>query len=422
LLALRLSKNFAKTAKSVPAGEVARNAKLLIRAGFVHKETAGVYALLPLGLAVLENIKEIIREEMNAIGGQELIMTNLQRKELWEKTDRWDNKKVDIWFKTELQNGHELGLAWSHEEPITNMMTSFIHSYRDLPAYVYQFQTKLRNELRAKSGIMRCREFVMKDLYSYSLDEKAHQKFYESMQETYMKIFEQAGLGKSTYLTFASGGAFTQFSHEFQTVTEAGEDTIYIDEHKNIAINEEVMTDEVIKQLGADKKKLKKTKAAEVGNIFSFGDVKSKQLNLYYDDENDKTKPVILGSYGIGVTRLMGVIAEHFADAKGLAWPENIAPAKVCLVRIGDEEKVVQAAEELFNELKANNISVVYDDRDARPGEKFADADLMGIPVRAVISQKTLAKEKIEIKHRKSDKTKFLSQDELVSHFAGSKK
>ncbi len=421
MLALRLSENFAKTSKTLPAGEVAKNAQLLIQAGFIHKETAGVYAVLPLGLATLENIKSIIREEMNKIGGQEMLMTTIQRKDLWQKTDRWDENEVDIWFKTKLQSGAELGLAWSHEEPITDMMRNFVSSYRDLPAYVYQFQTKLRNELRAKSGIMRCREFVMKDLYSYSLDEKQHQKFYESVQEAYVRIFKRAGLGDCTYLTFASGGAFTQFSHEYQTVTEAGEDTIYIDEKKNIAINEEVLTDEVIKQLGVDKKNLKKTKAAEVGNIFSFGDVKSKQLDLCYHDEHGKTKPVILGSYGIGVTRLMGVIVERFADERGLLWPENIAPAKVYLARLGDDKQVVAAADKLFEELKNSNISVIYDDRDLRPGQKFADADLLGIPCRAVISQKSLEKDKIEIKYRISDKTELLDTKSLILRLSGFK-
>lgn len=422
MLSLKLSENFARTSKSVSADEVARNAKLLIQAGFIHKETAGVYALLPLGLQVLENLKSIIREEMNSLGAQELIMTSLQRKDLWEKTDRWDDKNVDIWFKTQLQSGQELGLAWSHEEPIVDMMRSFISSYRDLPASVYQFQTKLRNELRAKSGIMRCREFVMKDLYSCSLDEKQHQKFYDEVTASYMRIFKSVGLGDKTYLTFASGGAFTQFSHEFQTLIEAGEDTIHIDEEKNIAINEEVFSDEVIKKLGVDKAGLKKAKAAEVGNIFSFGSIKSEQLGLTYDGEDGKTKPVILGSYGIGVTRLMGVIAECFADEKGIAWPKNVAPAQVYLARLGEDKKVVEAADKLFEELKKKSVSVLYDDRDIRPGQKFADADLMGIPCRVVISEKSLDKGKVEIKYRKGDKVEFLSQDELISGFSGFKK
>src|SRR5580704_15269385 len=245
LAAMRLSQLFTRTTKNLPADETARNAQLLIQAGFVHKEMAGVYAYLPLGLRVLENIKRVVREEMNAIGGQELIMTALQRKELWEVTDRWDDEKVDVWFKSQLKSGGEVGFGGSHEEPITDMMKNFIASYRDLPAYVYQFQTKLRNELRAKSGIMRGREFVMKDMYTYTTDEASHKKIYDAISAAYMNVFNRVGLGEITYLTFASGGAFTQFSHEFQTISPVGEDTIYVHKNKKIAVNEEVLTDEV---------------------------------------------------------------------------------------------------------------------------------------------------------------------------------
>jgi prolyl-tRNA synthetase len=261
----------------------------------------------------------------------------------------------------------------------------------------------------------------MKDLYSYSLNEEQHQKFYDKAKDSYMKVFERVGLGDSTYLTFASGGAFTQFSHEFQTVTRAGEDTIYIDEEKRIAINEEVYTDEVIDQLGVNKDKLKKTKAAEVGNIFSFGATKSEQLDLSYTDENGATKPVILGSYGIGITRLLGVIVEHFADEAGIVWPENVAPARVYIARLGEDDVVVKEADKLFETLKQKGISVIYDDRDARPGQKFADADLMGIPCRVVISQKSLDKNKLEIKYRTSDKTELLEAEKLISKLAGFK-
>src|SRR5579862_1992708 len=234
---MRMTDLFTRTSRAAPAEETAKNAQLLIRAGFVHKEMAGGYSYLPLGLRVLENIKAIVREEMSAIGGQELIMTTLQRRELWEKTDRWDDEKVDVWFKSNLKSGTEIGFGWSHEEQITEMMKNYISSYRDLPISVYQFQTKLRNELRAKSGIMRGREFVMKDLYSYSHDTKAHEKFYEAVKQAYLRVFERIGLGAVTFVTFASGGAFTQFSHEFQTITDAGEDIIYLDRGKKLAVN-----------------------------------------------------------------------------------------------------------------------------------------------------------------------------------------
>ncbi|MEK9174305.1 MAG: aminoacyl--tRNA ligase-related protein, partial [Patescibacteria group bacterium] len=185
---MKQSQLFTKTRKTAPKDEVSKNAELLIRAGYVYKEMAGVYAYLPLGIQVLEKIKAIVREEMDSIGGQEIIMTSLQRKEIWENTNRWSDETVNVWFKSQLKNGVEVGFGWSHEEPITEMMKDFITSYRDLPVFVYQFQTKLRNELRAKSGIMRGREFVMKDLYSYATDEEMHEKFYQSVIEAYKRV------------------------------------------------------------------------------------------------------------------------------------------------------------------------------------------------------------------------------------------
>lgn len=415
---MRLSRLFTKTSRSAPADETAKNAQLLIQAGYIYKEMAGVYAYLPLGIRVVENVKQIVREEMNELGAYEIIMTNLQRQELWEITDRWDDDKVDVWFKSTLKNGSPVGLAWSHEEPITHMMKNYIESYRDLPANVYQFQTKLRNELRAKSGIMRGREFVMKDLYSYSRSQEEHQKFYDAVTAAYLKVFERVGIGDLTFVTYASGGSFTQFSHEFQTLTEAGEDVIYLDRKKKLAINKEVFTDEVIKQLELNKDELEEIKASEVGNIFSFGGTKSEQLDLYFTDQDGKDKPVILGSYGIGITRLIGVIAELFADDKGLVWPEAIAPAKVHLIRIGDSDTTVKAADELYNVLTDSKIQVIYDDRNARPGEMFADADLMGIPHRVVISDKTIANSSLEYKARTSSESKQISKEELLKILA----
>jgi prolyl-tRNA synthetase len=394
------SKLFTKTRKEAPKDEVSKNAQLLIKAGFINKEMAGVYDFLPLGLRVVNKICDIIREEMNMLGGQEMNMTTLQRKELWEKTNRWSDEKVDIWFKSVLKNGAEIGLGWSHEEPITDMMKNFIGSYRDLPIYVYQFQNKLRNELRAKSGIMRGREFLMKDMYSYSIDEVAHKEFYDKTTQAYLRVFSRVGLKADTFVTFASGGAFTQFSHEFQTITEAGEDIIYVDRQKGIAINKEVFNDEVIKQLGLDRKDLEEVRAAEVGNIFSFGEIKSKELDLYYKDDLGKPKAVILGSYGIGVTRLMGVVVEKFSDDKGLVWPIEIAPFKVHLIQIGDGVEVRKAAESLYEELQKNGVEVLFDDRDARPGDKFADSDLFGIPLRIIVSEKTLMAGEYEVKER----------------------
>ncbi len=410
---MRISQNFTRTLKDAPSDEVALNAQLLIRAGFVYKVMAGVYAYTPLGIRVLENIKQIVREEMNAVGGQELIMTNLQPKEVWESTTRWSDDVVDIWFKTKLQDGTELGLAWSHEEPIMEMMRGYIKSYKDLPAKVYQFQTKLRNELRAKSGIMRGREFVMKDMYSLHTSAEDLDAFYQATIEAYNRCYERFGIGNDTYMTFASGGAFTKFSHEFQTICDAGEDIIYLHREKNIAINEEVL-DEAIKELGIERDELERVKTAEVGNIFNFGTEKGEQMNVTFTDSDGSQKPVHLGSYGIGITRVMGVIVEKFADEKGIVWPESIAPAKVYLVQIGGDASK-QQANELYDTLQAKGIEVIYDDRDERPGAKFADAELMGIPYRVTVSDRLLADQKFELTSRKGGETILLTRDELLA-------
>jgi prolyl-tRNA synthetase len=410
---MKSSQLFTKTRKEAPADETAKNAQLLIKAGFVYKVMAGVYAYTPLGLRVVENIKQIVREEMNAVSGQELIMTNLQRQETWEITGRWSDEAVDVWFKTKLQDGTELGLAWSHEEAIMEMMQQYVKSYKDLPQSVYQFQTKLRNELRAKSGIMRGREFVMKDMYSLHATEEDCNKYYDQVIEAYKRCFDRFGIGESTFVTFASGGAFTKFSHEFQTICDAGEDVLYVNADHTVAVNEEVL-DAATEEIGVDKSTLTAVKSAEVGNIFKFGTEKSEKMGIYYTDETGNQKPIYLASYGIGITRVMGVIVEKFADEKGLVWPENISPFKVYLARLGDIPSVVSAADDLYKSLTEAGITVLYDDRDERPGAKFADADLMGIPYRLVVSQKTVEAGKHELKERTGTDTTMVSVDELI--------
>ncbi|HTE58500.1 MAG TPA: proline--tRNA ligase [Verrucomicrobiae bacterium] len=562
---MRLSVLFTKTRKNVPADEKAKNAQLLIRAGYIHKEMAGAYSYLPLGLMVIENIKQIVREEMDVIGGQELLMTSLQPKATWEVTDRWNDEIVDIWFKSKLKDGSEVGFGWSHEEPIIEMIKQHLGSYRDLPITVYQFQTKLRNELRAKSGVMRGREFLMKDMYSCSVDAEHHEKFYQASIEAYMRVYERLGLKDDTHITFASGGAFTQFSHEFQTVCDAGEDYIFQIPSTGEAFNQEiapaqapaVKSDEIplpmeevegkdligveplakflkipvekttktmlyVTDAGkvvaaavrggydinedklkavvgaasialADEATVKRVtgaevgyagllglsgdvqivvdescqdranfemganhthhhsinvnwgrdlpepdtyhdikvarqgdrhpdtgevysvqKTAEVGNIFNFGTQKSEDMNFTFTNEAGEKQFVHLGSYGIGVSRLMGVVAEKFSDERGLIWPENVAPARVSIVRIGNEADVVKTADEIYNRLTEARVAVLYDDRDMRPGEKFADADLMGIPYRIVVSKKTVEASQHELKARTEEHARTMGIDELV--------
>jgi len=408
---MRVSQLFTKTLKQAPADEVAKNAQLLIRAGFVYKEMAGAYAYLPLGLRVLENIKAIVREEMNSINSNELIMTSLQRKEVWERTTRWDDEVVDVWFKTQLKDGTEVGLGWSHEEPIVEMLKSYVQSYKDLPVSLYQFQSKMRNELRAKSGVMRGREFLMKDMYSVHASAEDLSNYYDSAIEAYKRVYSRLGLGDDTYVTFASGGAFTKFSHEFQTICDAGEDVIYLHREKNIAINEEVIDDAVI-ELGINRSELEMVKTAEVGNIFNFGTKKTDEMGLYAINQAGEKQSLYLGSYGIGVTRLIGVIAEKLSDEKGLVWPEAVAPYRVYLVSIGD---VAQQATELYEMLQAEGVTVLYDDRDERPGSKFADAELIGLPHRVTISERLLAENKLEYTNRQSGETSVLTRDELLA-------
>lgn len=562
---MRVSNLFTKTSKTAPADEVARNAQLLTRAGFIHKEMAGVYTYLPLGLRVLEKIKKIVREEMNDIGGQEVMMTTLQPKEIWEKTDRWDDAKVDNWFKTKLTNGTELGVGLTHEEPVVDALSAYINSYKDLPIYVYQVQNKFRNELRAKSGLLRGREFVMKDMYSFARTQSEHDELYEKAAQSYHRVYDRLGLGDITFRVKADGGIFTErFSDEYQTLSPVGEDTLFkvpdsdtyyneevapsqapavasptadalpmqevegaglvgvealskflgisveqttktmlytTDSGKTIAavvrggyeINEiklrkvvdvkslkladeetvrrvtgaeigyagiinlapevEIYVDEscanrVNFEMGAnhtdhhsinvnwgrdlpepemfyDIKVAKKGdihpetgkvyelhRAVEVGNIFPLETKYTEALGVRYTDEKGVGQPIIMGCYGIGVSRLMGVIAEHFSDDKGLVWPVNIAPFAVYLVRIGGDA-AIKHADELYEELKGRGIEVLYDDRDERPGAKFADAELMGIPHRVTVSDRLLAENKYEYTQRTTGETRTLTADEL---------
>ncbi len=558
---MKQSKIFTKTSKTAPADEVSKNAKLLIQAGFVHKEMAGVYSFLPLGLRVLNKIKQIAREEMEKIDSQEIIMSGLQNKKVWEKTKRWSDEVVDVWFKAPLKAGGEVGFGWSHEEPITNMMINHINSYKDLPVSVFQFQTKLRNEERAKSGILRGREFVMKDMYSYCKSEEELENYYQSAIVAYNKFYDRVGLGNDTHVVFADGGAFTEFSHEFQTLSEIGEDLIFKVPEEDKYLNQEIVelkieteqdqkeekkemkeifgkgligvdtlaeflkidvkkttktilfeTDEgkvvavairgdrdideskvkkivgatglvlasektvfevtgakvgyagmlnlpdsvqkiwdystegrINFEMGANKtdyhninvnfgrdieepkdffdvaeardgdihpktgEKYKTFKATEVGNIFNFGQEKAREMELFFKDKEGKETPAWLGSYGIGITRVMGLVVEKMSDEKGIIWPEAIAPFQVHLINIGEEEK----AEELYNKLQEKGIEVLWDDRDKRPGEKFGDADLIGIPNRVVISPKSLEAGGVEFKKRNEENGEIVSVEEL---------
>lgn len=413
---MRQTQLFTKTRKEAPKDEESKNAQLLIRAGYIHKEMAGVYDLLPLGLKVIKKIEGIIREEMNSISGQEVEMTTLQDSGKWKQAGKWDDDVVDIWFKTQLKNGAELGMAFSHEEAFAELLGNHINSYKDLPRYVYQFQTKFRNELRAKSGIMRGREFYMKDMYSFNTSISEMNKFYKEASDAYERIFSRAGIGDFTFKTVADGSVFGDRSHEFQTVSEVGEDIIYIDEDKKLAINKEVYTDEKIKELDLDKGNLIEKKSIEVGNIFPIEDKVSKSMDFTFKNSEGKEELVIMGSYGIGLGRLMGAIVETLSDDKGIVWPKEVSPFDIHLVTLGtDNEEVVEFANHVYDAFKERGIEVLYDDRDARPGEKLADSDLIGISTRIVIGKKTIESGEVEVVDRKTGKVRYISESEIMS-------
>jgi prolyl-tRNA synthetase len=385
-----------------------------------------VYSFLPLGLRVMNKITTIIREEMNAIGGEELFLTALQDKNVWDTTGRWSDAVVDNWFKTKLKNGGDVGLGFTHEESLTALVGEYVNSFRDLPFSTYQIQTKFRNEARAKSGIMRGREFLMKDLYSFSRDEKEHLIFYEKAKEAYKNIFKRVGLSDYTYLTYASGGTFSKYSHEFQAITEAGEDIIYISKEdygkgiemdpNHAAINKEIFTDDLKKSLGllGD---FEEKKSVEIGNIFTLGTKYSEALGLSYTNETGQKIPVFMGSYGIGLGRLMGTIVEILSDGKGIIWPKSVAPFQVHMIGINQKNKpeVTKMINDTYESLKKAGVETLLDDREATAGEKFADSDLIGIPIRVVISEKSIGQNTFETKERTEKEPKQLSLQDIIS-------
>lgn len=404
---MKQSQLFTKTQKNAPKDEASVNAQLLIRGGFVDKLMAGVYSLLPLGWRVMKKIEQIIREEMNAIGGREIFMPALQPKESWKKTGRW--KTMDDLYKLKDASGKEFALGPTHEEVIVPLMKKFVSSYKDLPLYAYQFQTKFRMELRAKSGILRGREFLMKDLYSFHLTQDDLDAYYDKAKSAYFRIFNRMEIGEKTYLTFASGGTFSMYSHEFQTLTSAGEDIIYICKKCNQAINKEIIV--AVKTCPNCKQaNFRKEKAVEVGNTFKLGIKYSLPFDLSVVNEKGKKILVAMGCYGIGLPRLMGTIVEVHHDKNGIIWPESVAPFQFHLISLGKNKE----AEKIYKELTRKNAEVFYDDRDVSAGEKFADADLIGIPYRLVVSEKSLKSGGVEIKKRNEKKEAILSTNTLV--------
>ena len=409
---MRYTQLFGKTTKNTPAEEDSINAKYLIQGGFVSKQLAGVYNYLPLGLRVLNKIQNIIREEMNAVGANEVLMPTLTALESYVQTGR---DTMDVLFHTEMHGGTKLVLNPTHEEIVTPLVQKYTFSYKDLPVAVYQIQNKFRNEPRAKSGLLRGREFSMKDLYSFHTDEAGLDSYYEKMKEVYFKVYERLGLGNGrTVLAYASGGVFSKYSHEFQTLSEVGEDTIHLCEACQVAVNEEIINEQ--KSCPAcGGAKLKVVKAIEVGNIFKLKTKFSEAFKFYYRDAEDKEHPVMMGCYGIGPSRIMGTVVEIFHDEKGIVWPQSIAPFKVHLLVLGADNEVIAEAERVYQNLLKNGTEVLYDDRtEVSAGNKFADADLIGLPYRVVVSKKTIAEKSAEVKKRFEEKSELVAMKDLA--------
>lgn len=414
---MRMTQLFTKTTKEVPADADSANAKYLVQGSFVRQEMAGVYSWLPLGLRVLRKVEAIIREELDALGAQEVLMPALQAKEPWLATGRWDT--VDVLFKLKSQTEKEYALGPTHEEVITPLVAGFVQSYQDLPLAVYQIQSKFRDELRAKSGVLRGREFGMKDLYSFHTTQEDLEAFYEKARQAYVRIFQRCGL--DVKVTEASGGAFTKkFSHEFQVVTPAGEDDILACPSCTFAQNVEVATLKAGDTCPSCGGTLESVKGVEAGNIFDLGTKFSEALKLEFTDEEGNRKPVLMGCYGIGTTRLVGTIVEARHDAKGIVWPKAVAPFAVQLVTLnakdeGARERISEVAQGLHDDLNAAGVEVLWDDRGGvSAGEKFADADLLGMPLRLVVSEKSLNEDAVEWKVRGSDEAKLVKVEDAM--------
>ncbi|MDF1498470.1 MAG: His/Gly/Thr/Pro-type tRNA ligase C-terminal domain-containing protein [Patescibacteria group bacterium] len=408
---MKQSQLFGKTTFEIPKDETSTNAQLLIRGGFVDKLMAGVYTYLPLGKRVLWKIENIIREEMNDIGGQEILMPALQKKEDWQTTGRWD---IDVMMKVKTFFDKEYGLGWTHEEVVTPLAKKYIRSYKDFPFSVFQIQTKFRSEKRAKSGILRGREFSMKDLYSFHASEKDLDRFYDEAKDAYFKVFDRVGIKDQTYLTFASGGDFSKYSHEFQTIASAGEDTIYICDKCKIAVNKEIIEDLKNSCPKCGNKNLKEEKAIETGNIFKLKTRFSEAFNFKFIDENSRENIVLMGCYGLGPTRLMGTIIELSNDENGIIWPKSIAPYQVHLVSLGKDKNIINESVKIYKSLQEKKIEVLFDDRDESAGVKFKDSDLIGIPLRIVVSKKTLEKDSVEIKERQKKNFELIQINSLI--------
>lgn len=417
---MKQSQLFCKISKEPPKeAEVVSN-QLLARADFIDQLASGIYSFLPLGYLVQKKIENIIRQELENVGAQELFLPTLQPKSLWEKTGRWKTIDPPL-FKLKDRHQKELGLGSTHEEVITYLVRKRIKSFSDLPIALFQIQNKFRNEMRATGGLLRTREFIMQDLYSFHSDQKDFERYYELLKRVYLKIFKRCGL--KTIITQASGAGFTkEYTHEFQVLAASGEDALIFCPKEDFAQNKEIARLKEGDKCPRCGCRLRKARAIEVGNIFPLGTKYSKDLDAYFFDKNKKKKPIIMGCYGIGLGRVMATIVEIHHDEKGIVWPKEVAPFDVHLLALGSgkktmERKIQKVSEKLYQDLQKVKIEVLYDDRNKSAGEKFVEADLIGIPLRIVVSEKTLNKNCVEIKKREEKKVKLVKIKYLPQFF-----
>src|SRR3989344_2470716 len=406
---MRQSRLFSKTKKEFPKNAETVSHKYLVRGDFIDQLSAGIYSFLPLGFRVYKKIENIIREEMNNLGGQELFLPTLIPKKLWEETGRW--KPIDPpLFEVKDRHKKEYGLGSTHEKVITDLIRKRISSYQDLPLALYQIQNKFRNEMRATGGLLRVREFLMKDLYSFHSSEKDLMEFYEKVKSAYLKIFKRCGL-KAIVVEADSGTIGGKISHEFMVLAETGEDKVLICFSCGFGANIEKVGE--LKECPKCQSPLEKKNAIESGHIFNLGIKYSRDMKANFRDKDGKEKPIVMGCYGIGLGRLMAAIVEAHHDEKGIIWLKSIAPYSAHLLDLGNDKKIKTEAQEIYKNLEEKEVEVLYDDRDKSPGEKFADADLIGIPIRLVVSEKTLKKGCVEVKKRDEEKAELVKINKL---------
>ncbi|WP_017873246.1 proline--tRNA ligase [Candidatus Caldatribacterium saccharofermentans] len=403
---MRMSLLFAPTMKEDPQEAEVASHRLMLRGGFIRQLSAGVYTFLPLGWRTLEKIIRIVREEMNRAGGQELLMPAMQPAELWKETGRWDLYGPEL-VRFQDRRGRDFCLGPTHEEVITDLARREIRSYRQLPLMLYQIQTKFRDEIRPRFGIMRAREFIMKDLYSFDRDVEGLRVSYQKMYEAYCRVFSRCGL-RYIAVPAESGVIGGDVSHEFLILAESGEEKVFVCPSCNSATTVE---EALCPQCGGF---LEEKRGIEVGHIFQLGTKYSEPMKAYFVDRDGKEKPLVMGCYGIGIGRTMAAAIEANHDEKGICWPISLAPYEVVVIPVNmKKEGHRQAAEELYGKLRQSGFEVVIDDREESAGYKFTEADLIGFPLHIIVGERMERNGRVEVKLRKTHERFEVQKDDV---------